>query len=208
MYIIGIDEAGRGSLAGPIVVAAVSVPKGFYPRATALPKLRDSKKLNPNQRLLWFRYIRDHPHIIYTTARIYPRRIEKLNIANCANLAALRTLYKLIPGLNHSKFIRNSKLLPAVFLDGSLYLGSKGKQPNFATTIIRGDEKFISIKLASIVAKVTRDNYMIRLHRKYPLYQFDRHKGYGTALHRNRINRFGPAQTHRLTYLKNYRKLA
>lgn len=207
MRTIGIDEVGRGALAGPIVVAAVSIPKGFYPRRATLPKLRDSKRLSPNQRLLWFRYIKNHPRIIYATARIYPRKIEKLNIANCANLAALRTLYKVIPELNHSNFIRNSKPLPAVFLDGSLYLGKRSTQPSFAKTIVRGDEKFISIKLASIVAKVIRDNYMINLHKKYPRYQLHIHKGYGTALHRARIKRFGPAETHRLTYLKEYRTI-
>ena len=203
MYIIGIDEAGRGSLAGPVVVAAVLTPRNFYPKRTALPKLKDSKKLSSIQRQVWFKYLKSHPKVFYATARVYPRKIEKLNIANCANIAAAKAFWTLISKLD----IKNLESSP-VILDGSLYLGSKGKQPNFAKTIIRGDEKFISIKLASIVAKVTRDNYMISLHRKYPLYQFDRHKGYGTALHRNCINRFGPAQTHRLTYLKNYRKLA
>lgn len=203
MYIIGIDEAGRGSLAGPVVVAAVLTPKNFYPKRAALPKLRDSKKLSSIQRQVWFKYLKSHPKVFYATARVYPRKIEKLNIASCANIAALKVFNNLIARYR----IRDIRYV-SILLDGSLYLGSKRKQPNFAKTIIRGDEKFISIKLASIVAKVTRDNYMISLHRKYPLYRFDRHKGYGTALHRNRINRFGPAQTHRLTYLKNYRKLA
>lgn len=197
MRTIGIDEVGRGALAGPIVVAAVSIPKGFYPRTTTLPKLRDSKKLNLNQRLLWFQYIRNHPRIIYTTARIYPRRIEKLNIANCANLAAFRTLQKLSPSLRNI----------SVFLDGSLYLGKRSAQPSFVKTITRGDEKFIVIKLASIVAKVTRDRYMTGLTRKYPQYKFHLHKGYGTVVHRRMIKRFGPAETHRLTYIKKYRTM-
>lgn len=198
MYIIGIDEAGRGALAGPIVVAAVSLSKGFYPRGATLPKLKDSKKLSPAQRILWFQYIKNHPKITYSTARIYPRKIEKINIANCANLAAYRTFHKLsLPTKRIS-----------IFLDGSLYLGSRSSQPTFAKTITRGDEKFISIKLASIVAKVIRDRYMTRLHRKQPLYQFNLHKGYGTALHQKLIRQYGPAIPHRLTYLRNYRKLA
>ncbi|MDP2650764.1 MAG: hypothetical protein Q8P04_01580, partial [bacterium] len=97
---------------------------------------------------------------------------------------------------------------PSVFLDGSLYLGSKRSQPSFARTIIRGDEKFISIKLASIVAKVTRDRYMVSLNQKYPQYQFHLHKGYGTLTHRKMLRRFGPAKSHRLTYLKNYRRVS
>ena len=197
MYIIGIDEVGRGALAGPIVVAAVSIPKGFYPRQAALPKLRDSKKLNPAQRLLWFRYVKNHPKIIYSTARIYPRKIEKINIANCANLAAYRTFQKL--NLSTKNI--------SVFLDGSLYLGKRAAQPPFAKTVTRGDEKFTVIKLASIVAKVTRDRYMIKLNQKYPEYQFHSHKGYGTSAHRKMLRRFSPVETHRLTYLKEYRTI-
>ena len=203
MHIIGIDEAGRGSLAGPVVVAAVLIPKNFYPKSTTLPKLRDSKKLSSTQRQVWFEYLKSHPKISYATARIYQRKIEKLNIANCANLAAL----KVFNGLITKYQIRDTRY-PSVFLDGSLYLGSKRSQPSFARTIIRGDEKFISIKLASIVAKVTRDSYMISLHKKQPLYQFNLHKGYGTALHRALIHKHGPAEVHRLTYIKKYRKLA
>ncbi|MBI3088637.1 MAG: ribonuclease HII [Candidatus Colwellbacteria bacterium] len=207
MYIVGIDEAGRGSLAGPIVVAAVSIPKGFYPRSGALPRLRDSKKLNPSQRSFWFRYIKAHPKITYSTARIYPRKIEKLNIANCANLAAHRCYSKIAGFINETSAKKADYSDFTVFLDGSLYLGSKKSQPSFAKTVTRGDEKFVVIKLASIVAKVTRDRYMIALHKKEPLYQFNLHKGYGTHLHQKLIQKHGPAEVHRLTYLKEYRKL-
>jgi len=203
MYIIGIDEAGRGSLAGPVVVAAVLTPKNFYPKSTTLPKLRDSKKLSPTQRQVWFEYLKSHPKISYTTARIYPRKIEKLNIASCANIAAAKAFWALV-----SRFEVRNLESPLVILDGSLYLGSKRSQPSFARTIIRGDEKFVSIKLASIIAKVTRDSYMTKLHRKQPLYQFNLHKGYGTALHRALIHKHGPAEVHRLTYIKKYHKLA
>ena len=217
MYIIGVDEAGRGALAGPIVVAAVLVPKKIYLKSVKLPKLKDSKKLSPIQRQAWFSYLRNHPRIIYTTARVYPRRIENINIAKAANIASSRALIRLLKFFEPPSNCR-------VFLDGSLYIENKNfppKAPAYRTgrdsppakklkirTVIRGDEKFVSIKLASIIAKVTRDNYMIGLHRKYPRYQFHLHKGYGTLLHRNRINRFGPAEVHRLTYLKKYRKLA
>ncbi|MEX2032956.1 MAG: ribonuclease HII [Candidatus Colwellbacteria bacterium] len=200
MYIIGIDEAGRGALAGPVVVAAVSIPKGFYPRNASLPKLKDSKKLSPIQRAAWFGFIKSHPQITYFTARIYPRKIEKINIARCANLAALRC-YEKITGSINGTGVR-------VLLDGGLYLRSKVTQPHFAKTVIRGDEKLTVIKLASIVAKVTRDRYMVKLNQKYPHYDFHSHKGYGTVTHRKLLRRFGPAEVHRLTYIKKYRKLA
>lgn len=198
MYIIGIDEVGRGALAGPVVVAAVSIPRGFYPRSTALPRLRDSKKLSPAQRAVWFQYIKSHPRIIYSSARIYPKKIEKLNISNCANLAAHRCYNKIIGFINETGVREVDHSSFAVLLDGSLYLGSRASQPSFAKTVTRGDEKFVSIKLASIVAKVTRDRYMVSLNQKHPQYQFHLHKGYGTLAHRKMLRRFGPAIPHRL----------
>ncbi len=203
MYVIGIDEAGRGSLAGPVVVAAVLTPKNFYPRGIALPKLRDSKKLSPIQRQVWFEYLKSHPKVLYATARVYPRKIENINIARAANLASTRALLRLSKNFNRSTKYR-------VLLDGSLYLIEKylPTSAKGGKTIIRGDEKFVSIKLASIVAKVTRDNYMVKLNNRQPLYQFNIHKGYGTALHRALISKHGPAEVHRLTYLKKYHKLA
>lgn len=198
MNVIGIDEAGRGSLAGPVVVAAVVIPKGFYPRSSHLPKLRDSKKLSARQRELWFEYIKTHPNIFYASARVYPRGIEKKNISNSANLAASRSLEMLY---------RNAYARPyrdTISIDGSLYLDMNRHSDLNAKTIIRGDEKIVAIKLASIVAKVTRDAYMIRLHKRYPLYQFDLHKGYGTELHRKMIKKYGPSDAHRLTYITKW----
>ena len=163
---------------------------------------------NSKNNNLVLHYIKNHPRISFTTARIYPRKIEEINIANCANLAALRCYNKIAGFINETSAKEADYSDSAVFLDGSLYLGGKKSQPSFAKTVIRGDEKFVVIKLASIIAKVTRDRYMTRLHEKQPLYRFNLHKGYGTALHRALIRKHGPAETHRLTYLKNYRKLA
>lgn len=207
MYTIGIDEAGRGSLAGPVVVAAVVIPKSFYPRSSSLPRLKDSKRLNPSQREAWLKYIKKHPKIAYATARIYPRKIEKINIANCANLAAFRCYNKIVGFINETGTKKISYPDFTVLLDGSLYLGDKISQPSFAKTVIRGDEKLTVIKLASIVAKVVRDRYMIRLNQKYPEYRLNAHKGYGTLIHREMISRFGPSEVHRLTYLKKYRTI-
>jgi len=196
MYVIGVDEAGRGALAGPVVVGVVAIPKGFSPSKATLPPLRDSKKLSAHQRNIWFDYIKTHPDIFYTSASVYQASIDKKNIAKSANVAASRALDRI---LGRHVFTANS-----ILLDGSLYLDSPRHNALHARTIIRGDQKFICIKLASIVAKVTRDGYMIRLHKKYPVYEFGRHKGYGTEIHRNMIQKHGPSDSHRLTYLKNW----
>jgi len=196
MHTVGIDEAGRGALAGPVVVAVVAVPIGFSSRVSNLPRLRDSKKLSPAQRNVWFDYIKNTPGIFYTSARVYPRPIDRKNIAVSANIAASRAL---------DRMLERSKIRPrSIMLDGSLYLHSTHHRDLHAKTIIRGDERFISIKFASIVAKVTRDAYMTRLHKKFPAYEFPRHKGYGTELHRTLIMTHGPSNAHRLTYLKNW----
>ncbi len=196
MYTIGIDEAGRGALAGPISVGVVLIPKGFYPRLSSLPKLRDSKKLSAKQRALWFNYIKNDKRIVYATARVYPRTIERINISNSANLAASRAFERLIK--NSHINLRNVN----IFLDGGLYLGLKIHKRLNTKTVIRGDEKIVAVKLASIAAKVTRDDYMIKLQKKYPMYSLARHKGYGTSLHFNSIGKYGPKKIHRLTYLK------
>ena len=199
MYTIGIDEVGRGALAGPVVVAAVALPKGFYPRRSDMPPLRDSKRLSHRQRVIWFDYIKNEPGVFYASARVYQGPIDRINIARSANIAASRALDRVLTNFP----IRNY----SIFLDGSLYLGSPKHRDFKSRTITGGDEKFTSIKLASIVAKVTRDAYMTRLGQKYPVYDFTEHKGYGTKRHRAMIRRYGPSDVHRLTYIKNYGRM-
>ncbi len=211
-YVVGIDEVGRGSLAGPVVVAALAVPQNFQfsrLRQARLPdgqgfggqaihnfqtKLKDSKKLTPKQRERWFEYFKNHPRIDYAIARVYPRQIEKTNISRAANLAALRAFRRL-----HFS-CRLSLVACRTFLDGGLYLGN-GAQPRFAKTIVRGDEKVKAVAAASIVAKVSRDRIMVRLAKKYPRYGFETHKGYGTKAHFAAIKKHGPSSVHRLTFL-------
>jgi ribonuclease HII len=197
-YVIGIDEVGRGALAGPVVVAAAMVKEGAWKTANRpLIALKDSKQLTPRQREVWFRYFKENPGISFAVARVYPRQIEKRNISGAANLAALRAYKKLfvryhLAGARHH-----------VLLDGSLFLGSKAKQPSHAKTIIKGDEKVQAIAIASIIAKVSRDRFMAQLAKKYADYGFDIHKGYGTKLHREALRTHGPSIVHRLTFLKN-----
>src|SRR3989344_4027271 len=202
-HIIGIDEVGRGALAGPVVVAAVAIPKGLalsLPKGSSMrlkdmPPLKDSKQLSHSQRTKWLNYVKSDPHIFYASARVYQGKIDKKNISRAANIAASKALQRLLDQSPVKKF--------SVILDGSLYLYDANHKKLSSRTIIRGDERFISIKLASIVAKITRDEYMTRLHKKYPEYEFGRHKGYGTKLHKSMIKKHGVRDTHRLTFIKN-----
>ena len=192
--VIGIDEVGRGALAGPVVVAAALVPKNLGFRIQDLGELKDSKKLSPKKREEWFNYFRAHPQIKFAVARVYPRRIELLNISGAANRAAFTAWQRL------------SRSLPlatrsSIYLDGGLFLKSKAAQPENAKTIVKGDEKIPAVAVASIIAKVTRDRFMAKLHKKHPVFGFAAHKGYATKSHREAIEKQGPCEAHRLTFL-------
>ncbi len=194
--IVGIDEVGRGCLAGPVVVVAAMVRGNF--KNPKLGKLKDSKKLSAKQREAWFSYFKNNSHITYAVARVYPRQIEILNISQAANLAAHRAFSRLArkQALSRGKLGKTK-----IFLDGGLYLKNRASQPSNAKTVIKGDEKIRAVAVASIVAKVARDNFMRRLGKKYPEYGFEIHKGYGTKVHLAAIRRFGPTAAHRLTFL-------
>lgn len=197
-YIIGIDEVGRGSLAGPVVVAAVSVPRGARIKNNYLGRLKDSKKLTPLARDNWFDYLKNRLRINFALAWVYPRQIEKLNIARAANLAALRAFRRLVA-------IRRLPLAGCrVFLDGGLFLGNSKRNrvdKVRAKTVVRGDGRFATVKAASIVAKVSRDRAMKRLAKIYPEYGFEAHKGYGTRRHMLALKKHGPSKVHRLTFV-------
>lgn len=206
-FVIGIDEVGRGALAGPVVAAAVMLPKKYYPRPTKslkLPPLRDSKKLTPRGREAWALYIKSDPRINFSLARVYPNKIDEINISRAANLAATKALTRLLS--QNSRKPGNVK----VFLDGGLYVfkeiiptaNSKFKKVS-VKTVIKGDERYVSVKLASIVAKVHRDNYLIKLKNRYPGFSFDVHKGYGTEKHIEEIKKFGVTDVHRKNFVKN-----
>lgn len=209
-FIIGIDEVGRGALAGPVVVAAAMIPKGYCPRPPKklrLPPLRDSKKLTARGREAWSAYLETDPRIRYSLARVYPEKIDKLNISQAANLAATSALIRLFRD-NNADNRGNSDVL----LDGGLYIIEKRlvSEKNFrfsetirTKTVIKGDEKYVAIKIASIIAKVHRDHYLTTLKNKYPDYTFDVHKGYGTKKHIAEVKKFGASKVHRKNFLKN-----
>ncbi len=218
-YIIGIDEVGRGALAGNVVVAATAVPTKLRIKNSELrikkktknskslilnfklAKLRDSKKLTSSQREIWFKYAKKELRLQYAIASVSPKAIDKINISEAANLAARKAFTLLI---KNSEFrIKNCK----VCLDGGLYLKSlKLKTWNLKSrTIIKGDEKISAISLASIIAKVSRDRQMKNLHKKYSQYGFEKNKGYGTKEHIKMIKKHGSSKIHRLTFLKKIR---
>lgn len=193
-YIVGIDEAGRGPLAGPVAVGAVKV-NNLEKFNKLVRGIKDSKKLSRQKREEWFEKIHEiepRVNIKFAVVLISEKIIDKHGIAYAIRLGIKKCLIKL-------KVPKNSK----IFLDGGI------KAPeNFLhqTTIIKGDEKIPIISLASICAKVTRDRFMIKLSKKYPKYNFYIHKGYGTLMHRQLIKKHGPSPAHRKSFLGNFKR--
>ncbi len=198
-YIIGLDEVGRGSLAGPLVVAAVVLPKRFKIDKLNLKKLKASKKTSPKKREEFFSFLKENSYnlgIFFKISKVSPLVIDRINVSKAANLAATRACKNLL------KFLQKEKMGNfEIILDGGLSLLDK----NFSfRSFIKGDERYLSIKLASIIAKVYRDRYMEKIHSKFPVYFFNQNKGYGTRKHLQALFNYGPSPIHRLTFIKNY----
>jgi ribonuclease HII len=200
-WVIGIDEVGRGALAGPVTVAAAMLATDARGRviSTRFRSLKDSKKLSPAQRKVLAKEFARDAGVHSAVARVYPRGIEKINISAAANLAASRALLRLLK--NHALAVGTK-----IYLDGGLFIKSRAYQEGnagklAAKTVIKGDERFPAVAAASIIAKVSRDRFMVRLAERYPQYGFDIHKGYGTAAHLRAIRKNGPCAAHRLTFL-------
>lgn len=205
-WIIGIDEVGRGPLAGPVTVCAVLVPKKTRFFIDARSTLRDSKKLSEKQRKKWNEWAnekRKNGELFYELENISPRVIDRINITRASCLAATRAVQRL-----YGKF--GLKGCPvSIYLDGGLFINDDVLRAlhvseRHTKTIIKGDEKVSAISIASIIAKVSRDAYMVNLDRQYPQYGFSAHKGYGTDRHRRALRRYGPSKVHRLTFCRNF----
>lgn len=177
----GVDEAGRGPLAGPVVAAAVILPTDVDPLLFA--GICDSKMLSAETRDLYFDRIREHA-LAYGIAHCSAREIEQLNIRRASLTAMTRAVEQLTIQPDY------------VMVDGRDYL----EIPIPGEAVIKGDQKVLSISAASILAKVTRDRMMDELHTKYPLYGFHQHKGYPTKFHQTAVRLFGPCIEHRQTY--------
>jgi ribonuclease HII len=176
--IAGVDEAGRGALAGPLVAAAVILPEDFD-----VEGLADSKRLTPGEREEWFERIRARA-VAVSVCRAYPARIDRCGL-HVSNLALLRRALQRLP-VEPEFVLTDGFRLPGIRL------------PHLS--IRKGDAVTAAVAAASIVAKVTRDRIMDRYHRRYPQYGFDHHRGYGTASHRAAIARYGPSPIHRMSF--------
>lgn len=179
-FVCGIDEAGRGPLAGPVFAAAVILPEG-----TEIPGLNDSKKLSEKKREELFPIIQEKA-LAWSVAFSTEREIDEINILQATYLAMKRAC----EGLN----------FPA---DYALVDGNRMPPLNIpGETIVKGDSRSPSIAAASILAKVSRDRLMVKLDAMYPEYQFAKHKGYGTALHTSILKEIGACPIHRKSFLK------
>jgi ribonuclease HII len=182
--IVGIDEAGRGPLAGPVVAGAVFI----NPKAKILLKgINDSKKLSEKQREDFYKILINNKDVRWGVGIVSEKMIDKINILEATKLAMHKAYKKLAPDF--------------LLVDGNFIVRqAQGKNKIFQKSIIKGDQKVLSISTASIIAKVTRDRLMQKYHKKYPQYGFDKHKGYGTALHIANLKKFGPCKIHRKTF--------
>lgn len=184
--ICGCDEAGAGPLAGPVYAGAV-----ILPWALELPYLNDSKQVTPKRRDLLFDQVKEQA-VAWAVASVSPEEIDATDILS-ARIKAMQ--------------LAIDRLAPAP--DYALIDGNRDKGKHFAITtphetVVKGDGRSASIAAASILAKVSRDRYMEEMAGKYPEYCFDRHKGYGTKLHYQMLDRYGPSPIHRLTFLKKW----
>ena len=178
--ICGVDEAGRGPLAGPVFAAAVILPEGHI-----IEGVNDSKKLSEKKRDLLFDKIIDEC-VCYSIGTASEREIDEINILQATFLAMKRAVDGL--EIKPDLALVDGNQIPPVNAD--------------VLTIVKGDGKSASIAAASIIAKVSRDRYMIELAKQYPPYEFERHKGYGTKLHYEKIAEHGICEAHRKTFLK------
>ena len=184
--VCGVDEAGAGPLAGPVYAAAVILPRGLE-----LPSLNDSKQVTPKRRDQLFDLIREGA-AAWSVASVSAEEIDELDILNARMLAMQRAMDGLTPPADYA------------LIDGNRDHGSRCAIITAHETVVKGDGRSFSIAAASILAKVSRDRYMERLAEAYPQYRFDQHKGYGTKLHYEMLDRFGPSPVHRRTFLQKW----
>lgn len=188
--VVGIDEAGRGPLAGPVAVGAVKIPAGFNRRF--FNSIKDSKQLSPEDRELWFALAleaKKQKLLDFAVSLVSEKVIDRKGIVYAVRLGVKRCFQKL-----------QVKEDSQIFLDGSLEAPQRFRHQR---TIIKGDEKIPVISLASICAKVIRDRKMIRLSQKFPGFNFHQHKGYGTLMHREALLKYGSTVIHRQSFLRN-----
>jgi ribonuclease HII len=196
-FIAGIDEAGRGPLAGPVAVGVVAIPTAFNNPSTKFRMkkffkgIKDSKQLSPEERELWYSLALEAKRcreLDFKVSLVSERVIDRHGISYALRLGIRRCLDSL-------ELPKDSQ----IFLDGSLKAPAEFKHQ---LTVVRGDEKIPVISLASIVAKVIRDRRMVRAAIKFPQFSFELNKGYGTLVHRMALQKYGLTTFHRRSFLK------
>lgn len=204
-FSIGIDEVGRGPIAGPVAVGAFvildeSVKKVFK-------KVKESKQLSEKKREEWFAVIEEQKKngkidfaVTFQSEKIIDKKGLSFAIKNALNKSLNKVVEGSFKSLSGSNIVLDTDRVE-VLLDGGLKAPTNYKNQK---TIIKGDEKVMVIALASICAKVLRDRYMNKFVNKYPEYGFERHKGYGTAKHYDAIRKFGLLDIHRRSFMKGY----
>ena len=175
----GTDEAGRGCLAGPVTAAAVILKKNFLNN-----DINDSKKISKKNRYK-LKDIIEKEELEFSFTHIFPKKIDEINILNASILAMQKSIGKLFTKID------------LIIVDGNKFKSYKNIPHQ---TIIKGDEKFLSIAAASIIAKTERDNYMNKIHKEYPQYGWDKNKGYPTKFHKEAILKYGITKYHRKSF--------
>ena len=174
----GTDEAGRGCLAGPVTAAAVILPLKYENKF-----LNDSKKLSHKKRIKQ-KDIIENESICFGVAHVSPKQIDKINILNASILAMHNSIEKL-------------KNVSFVLVDGNRFKPFKSIP---FKTVVKGDSKYLNIAAASILAKTYRDEYMNKIHEEFPMYNWNKNKGYPTKEHRDAIKKYGPSKYHRISF--------
>ena len=196
--VVCLDEAGRGPLAAPVIAAAVTVSPAKLKTQnlkfkTILTEIKDSKKLTPKRREEFFKILTNPPagglQIKWGIGQVSEKVIDKINILEATKLAMKKAIKNL-------KAKNQNPKVDFLIIDGNFKINLKIPQKS----IIKADEKVFSCICASIIAKVSRDRIMRRLHKKYPQYGFDKHKGYPTKYHRRMLKKYGPCQIHRKSF--------
>ncbi len=186
--VVGLDEVGRGPLAGPVVACAVAI-NGPSPK---IKNIKDSKQLSAKQREEIYKILTKHPNVEWGVGKVSEKIIDKINILEATKLA----MQKAVRSLESKMLEAGPPTIDFLILDGNFSIKSAIPQKS----IIKGDEKVFSCSCASIIAKVTRDRMMQKYDKKYPHYDFASNKGYPTRFHRQMIKKYGPSKIHRQTF--------
>lgn len=194
--VFGVDEVGRGCLAGPVIACAITlinskkqeIRNKQFQISNFKIQNRDSKKLNVKQREEIYKFLQADANVVWGIGKVGERMIDKINILQATKLAMVKAVESL-----EKKIGRRADIL---LIDGNFSIPIAREQKS----IIRGDEKIFLISLASIVAKVERDRLMTKMHQKHPEYGFDKHKGYGTRSHYFAIKQCGICPLHRVSF--------